>query len=598
MTAKSLIATTVLSGLSVFLSACGQKKDPSEEAFNTLMQSVPADVTFFAGAYIPLEEQRELQAREDWKKVRAAIVGNPVLMQRFEGVFEADPELKAISEVLFGGKSGAEFVSDMLSAAPAPTAFVVYSDDFSEKDKAPDFAFAATMAESYVKVLADLLEQAKARNAAEKAWFKEVVGNKTIYTHTRDELSLVIALCGSDVLMAPSREALDRLEASFVNPPAKALKDSAIYQKSMKGSEGYNLVAFLNFDGIKNFRKTKKGDNAFAKSIKENAESIAFFADISSTGNTAHAFARMEFSKPTWCHEVLGQMGQTQMATLANALPGADYALGLGLPKFAGDWVKEAQIPDKAFNAFSRLGARNLYLSLSQLESVVGLIGGDISSVPQAFLKLECEDNTALTEDESVAALFAPNNPMAQKQNMNGVDVYSSFFFGIKYALLGKTGFYASNAFDASAALSLAQGNGKSLAQEGTYNALSERIAGANAFEVFSDDRAGIRTQVAFMEAQIKSIADAEKGPTYYAPEEDSEAPAESIADTEAGSVLEADLEALRSALAFQRLAADLMKKSVSGLALRRNGTAIELEWTCDYEYDFEAFAKALENLK
>ena len=71
-----------------------------------------------------------------------------------------------------------------------------------------------------------------------------------------------------------------------------------------------------------------------------------------------------------------------------------------------------------------------------------------------------------------------------------------------------------------------------------------------------------------------------------------------SVADTEAGSVLEADLEALRSALAFQRLAADLMKKSVSGLALRRNGTAIELEWTCDYEYDFEAFAKALENLK
>lgn len=575
MTIKSLVTTTVLSGLSVFLIACGQKKDPSEEAFNTLMQSVPADVAFFAGAYIPLEEQRELQAREDWKKVHAAIVGNPVLMQRFGKVFEANPDLNAISEVLFGGKTGAEFVTEMLSVTPAPTAFVVYSDDASGEGKMPDFAFAATMAEAYVKTLGNLLDRAKTRNAEEKAWTKEIAGNKTIYTHSQDGLSLVIALCGNDVLMAPSREALDRLEASFANPPAKALKDSASYQKSMKGSEGCNLVAFLNFDGIKDFRKAKKADKALTKQIKENAESIAFFADISSTGNTAHAFARMEFSKPTWCHEVLGQMGQTQMATLANALPGADYALGLGLPKFAGDWVKEAQIPDKAFNAFSRLGARNLYLSLSQLESVVGLIGGDISSVPQAFLKLECEDNTALTEDESVAALFAPNNPMAQKQNMNGVDVYSSFFFGIKYALLGKTGLYASNAFDASAALSLAQGSGKSLAQEGTYNALAERIAGDNAFEVFSDDRAGIRTQVALIEAQIKSIA-----------------------DTEAGSVLEADLEALRSALALQRLAADLMKKSVSGLALRRNGTAIELEWTCDYEYDFEAFAKALENLK
>lgn len=575
MTAKSFIATTLLSGLSVFLSACGQKKDPSEEAFNTLMQSVPADVAFFAGAYIPLEEQRELQARGDWKKVHAAIVGNPVLMQRFESVFESNPDLKTLSEALFGGKSGAEFVSEMLSAAPAPTAFVVYSGDFSDKEKAPDFAFAATMAESYVKILGNLLDRAKTRNAEEKAWTKEIAGNKTIYTHSQDGLSLVIALCGNDVLMAPSREALERLEVSFVNPPAKALKDSASYQKSMKGSEGYNMVAFLNFDGIKDFRKTKKKDKAFTKLLRENAESIAFFADISSTGNTAHAFARMEFSKPTWCHEVLGQMGQTQMATLANALPGADYALGLGLPKFAGDWVKEAQIPDKALVGLGRLGARNLYLSVSQLESVAGLIGGDITSVPQAFLKLDCEDNTALKEDENIAALFAPNNPMAQKQNMNGVDVYSSFFFGIKYALLGKTGFYASNAFDASAALSLAQGSGKSLAQEGTYNALAERVAGANAFEVFSDGRAGIRTQVAFMEAQIKSIA-----------------------DTEAGSVLEADLEALHSALAFQRLAADLMKKSVSGLALRRNGTAIELEWTCDYEYDFEAFAKALENLK
>lgn len=574
MTAKSLIATTVLSGLSVFLSACGQKKDPSEEAFNTLMQSVPADVAFFAGAYIPLEEQRELQAREDWKKVHAAIVGNPVLMQRFEGVFESNPDLKAIAEALFGGKSGAEFVADMLSAAPAPTAFVVYSDDCSEKDKVPNFAFAATMAESYVKVLANLLEQAKTRNAAEKAWSKEIVGNKTIYTHTRDGLSLVIALCGNDVLMAPSREALERLEASFVNPPAKALKDSASYQKSMKGSEGYNMVAFLNFDGIKDFRKTKKKDKAFTKLLKENAESIAFFADISSTGNTAHAFARMEFSKPTWCHEVLEQMGQTQMATLANALPGADYALGLGLPKCAGDWVKEAQIPDKALVGLGRLGARNLYLSVSQLESVAGLVVGDLTSVPQAFLKLECEDNTALMEDGNVAALFAPNNPMAQKQTMNGVDVYSSFFFGIKYALLGKTGLYASNAFDASAALALAQGNGKSLAQEGTFNALAERLSGENAFEAFCDDRAAIRAQIAFMEAQIKSV------------------------EGEGSEVSEAALESLRSALALQRLASDLTKKSISGFALRRNGTAIELEWTCDYEYDFEAFSKALKNLK
>ncbi len=575
MKAKSLIVTTVLSGLSVFLSACGQKKDPSEEAFNTLMQSVPADVAFFAGAYIPLEEQRELQAREDWKKVHAAIVGNPVLMQRFEKLFDANPDLKAISEALFGGKTGAECVSEMISVAPAPTAFVAYLDDAAGEGKMPDFAFAATMAESYVKILGNLLDRAKTRDSAEKAWTKELAGNKTIYTHSQDGFSLVIALCGDDVLMAPSREALDRLEASFVNPPAKALKDSASYQKSMKGSEGYNLVAFLNFDGIKDFRKAKKTDKAFAKMIKENAESIAFFADISSTGNTAHAFARMEFSKPIWYHEALSLMGKNRLATLANALPGADYALGLALPKFDGEWVKEAQIPDKTFNALSRLGARNIYLSLAQLENVAGLIGGDITSVPQAFLKLECEDNTALLEDGTVASLFAPNNPMAQKQNMNGVDVYSSFFFGIKYALLGKTGLYASNAFDASAALSLAQGSGKSLAQEGTYNALAERIAGDNAFEVFSDDRAGIRTQVALIEAQIKSIA-----------------------DTEAGSVLEADLEALRSALAFQRLAADLMKKSVSGLALRRNGTAIELEWTCDYEYDFEAFAKALENLK
>ena len=282
----------------------------------------------------------------------------------------------------------------------------------------------------------------------------------------------------------------------------------------------------------------------------------------------------MEFSKPTWCHEVLGQMGQTQMATLANALPGADYALGLGLPKFAGDWVKEAQIPDKALVGLGRLGARNLYLSVSQLESVAGLIGGDFTSIPQAFLKLECEDNTALMEDGNVAALFAPNNPMAQKQTMNGVDVYSSFFFGIKYALLGKTGLYASNAFDASAALALAQGNGKSLAQEGTFNALAERLSGENAFEAFCDDRAAIRAQIAFMEAQITSV------------------------EGEGSEVSEAALESLRSALALQRLASDLTKKSISGFALRRNGTAIELEWTCDYEYDFEAFSKALKNLK
>lgn len=579
MRRKFATSTAALCGVSLILVACGQKKDSSEEAFETLMKSVPADVAVFAGGYIPVEEQTEVRDRGDWAKAVTALQENPAISDLITKSLEASPDAKHFIARWLGGTDIVGALSEACAVAPAPTAFVAYIPELGKKEVegegVPEFALAVTMSEKYVESVAHFLycckEEHDELGKGKGVWTSELSGERTVYTYSEGKAILAVALSGNDMLVTVSSDAdaLSELESAFATPAKNPVKDSAAFKKVANGIEDYNFVGFCNFDEIKDFRTSKATDKAADKVFKETAESVAVFADFSFAENKASAIARMEFSKPVCVHEALTSMAKNKLATLANALPGASYAVGFSLPELTHELAADTKVSAESLEKYRRFNPKAFYLSVGDLEKVSGLIAGDYTSLPQVFAKIECGDNSLLLQDAQLAQFFNGSNPMAMKRNINGTDIYSFMLFGINYALLGKTGLYISNAFDAPATLALAQGTGKSLEREGTFNALAKELSGENAVEIFCDGRAGIQMQIAAMEQQLN----------------DPELPVE-IRD------------GFRVSVNFQKLLLALTKKSISGWVLRRNGTAIELHWTAEGECDFDAFAEGIKNLK
>lgn len=568
MKIKSLVSVIASLVASVLLIACGAKKDPSEEAFETLFQSVPADVSFFAGGYITMADQAKNQETGNWKKVVDALQSNPAISEKFEKLLDASPDAKYFFQRWLGGSDFLTALSDACAVAPAPMAFVAYMDgdlDCTKKDLA--FSFAATMGKEYVASAERFIEccvhEQERTGRGEGRWKKEIVGEKKVFVYTEGKAVIAVAFCGNDMLVASSRERLDALEASFRNPTGASLKDSAVFEKAAAGVKKYNLVALLNFDEFKDFRTAKADADFVEKLFRETAESLSFFVDIPFAEKTSDTLLRVEFSRPLCIHDALSSMAKKKPQTLKNALPGADYALGIALPDLSDELCKDMNVPAAHAEKIRRLDPKMLYLSVADSERIAGLVSGDTTSFPQAFVKLECADNSVLKEEEGLAPIFQ----MAQKQEIDGVDVYSSIFFGIKYALLGRTDVYISNLFDASAALNLARGKGKSLADDGMFNGVAGRIAGENAAEAFVNDRASTQLQLEMSRTVIAK---------------------EGLSVTE-------DVE---STLAFYELFLTLVKKSIYGSALRRNGTAIELHLAYECEYDFDALAEAIKKLK
>lgn len=574
MRIKSFIATAILAGSAALLVACGEKKDPSKEAFDALIQSVPADAAFFAGGYIPLDEQIEVYGKGEWKKVLAALQGNPAVVSKVEKSLETSGDVKYFFKRWLAGVDMLKMLEEACEIAPAPTAFVAYTggDLDSSADGLPPFVFAATMAKKYVDSLEHFLVCCKRENEqlgqSSGTWTREAADGKTLYVYTEKDVSVVFAFRGNELIVSSSHDDLKAFEARMANPPASLLKDSAVFKKSMRGADKHNFVAFLNFAELKEMQVPEADETPAQKAFRESAESVAVFAELPFVGKTADACVRMEFKNPILIHEVITQMASLKLETLANALPGADYVLGLALPPLSDELADMAEIPAKERERLKRFEPQRFYLSIADAEKLGAALSGDYMNLPEVFAKLDCGDNAVLLEDPNIAQFFDGSNPIAQKQTINGTSVYSSFMFGIKYALLGKTGLYVSNSFDAPATLALAQGNGKSLAQDGMFNALEEKLAGENALEGFVDDRAGIELQIALADGKINET-------------------------TAAG-----ELEYFTLAKDFQKLLLALTKKSVSGVALRRNGTAIELHWSCEYEYDFNALCEEIKNLK
>lgn len=575
MKIKSLIFTVLLAGISFLLAACGQKKDPSEEAFDALAERVPASANIFAGGYISLEEQLEVYERGDWQKVVAAINGNSAIAEQIEKSLNASTDVKYFFERWLCGADPREMLEKACAVAPEPLAFVAYSEQAADADgkEKVSFVIAATMAKAYADSLEHFLlcckKENEVRGHGAGTWTQKNQGEKTLYTYSESEFSVVFAFCGNDVVVASSEKTLADFEASASNPPANPLRDSAAFKKAADGVEEYNFVCFVNLDGFKDFRVAKRDDNSFEKAFRETAESVSAFANFSMSGNTADALVRMEFSKPIFVHDIVSTMAKNKPATLANALPGSDYAIGIGAPALSDAQAKEMEISEKDLDEIRRFDAKNLYLSVGNAKKIAAFVSGDRMNLPDVFVKLDCGNSAVLLEDKKMASFFDGNNPMAQKQTINGTEVFSSIFFGIKYAMLGKTSLYVSNLFDAPAALALAQGSGKSAEAAGTFSALVQKLDGENALEAFVNDRTALEIQAAVAEAEM---ANPQRTST--------------------------EIEAYGNAVKFQNLLLALTKKSLSGIALRRNATALELYWTCECEYDFDAFAEALKNLK
>lgn len=574
MKLKSFIFSILLAGISILFVACGQKKDPSEEAFESLMKSVPANTSIFLGGYISLEDQLKLNENDGWRNVSAAINGNSAIAERLEKSLYASPDLKSFFDRLFGGSNLREVLAKASRIDPAPFAFVAYyggNADF--RATAVPFVLAATMSQTYVdaaeQFVISVKEEYNARGNGKGTWTQEVKGEKTLYVYSeKSGFSVAIAFGGNEIAVVAPAKTIEDFEAFASNPPSESLKDSAIFKKAAEGVGAHNFVAFVNFNEFVGFRSEGKRATPTEKVFRKTLESVSMFADISLDGNTANSLVRAEFSELNSFHDIVDSMAENKLATLANALPGAEYALGIGIPdpSIMQELSLKRKKKNEIFELIRQIDAKSLYASFDNSRKIASALSGKFKDLPDFFLKLDCGNPEALLSDKKNGSLFKMSE---SKQTIDGTDVFTSFFFGIKYALLGEKGLYVSNLFDAPAALALARGKGESAENTGRFNSIAEKIAGVNAVEVFWDNRAATEIQIEICKSGLKNSA-----------------------------LPQSEIDGIRSTIAFMELWLAMEKKSISGMALRRNGAAIELYCVCKYDYDLNAFAEAIKNLK
>lgn len=573
----------------LIFSACApeEKTDPAKEKFSAYAQRVPESAVVFVGGYCPTDYQKKILADAGWKKFVNALRGNAALSAKAKA-FLADAEKDAPElplRELVGDDPVASFAAfcEAKEATAAAVFFIDETIDFSGRASAPAWTLAATVAPDAAKFLARLLDIAVERGNAQgdADLTKEISGDgsRALFTlRDRGNVLACVALQGAEIVAASSRERVEAFEKSLAVPaPARCVFDAPVFAKLSAGApENSQIFAYLNFDGIKDFREAGRRSGAWEKEFRGNAQGVAFFGDLYSSKTSSECSFRAAFAQPIALHGLIGSMAARKFDTLGCALPDAALALGFGVPELTPDILKilapRGVAPQSDLARFARLNLRSLHLSFADVEKAGNLIRRNFADVPLFFAKLECDD-----VDAAFGAPFLEKelkgNPMIGKQKIGEDEVFASAMFGVRFGPLGKTEVYASNLPDAPAALSLAKGAGKSLADAGTFSSIAEKIRGNNALEIYDDVGMLQKMQAEIARAQCEIFAEVAG----------TDAPADSVAE-------------------FSRVLTDcanaLLKKSLTGAALRAEGDLLELRSASEYEFDFGALAEEIGKIR
>lgn len=582
-------AFSALAAVSALIfSACSpeEKTDPAKEKFSAYAQRVPERATVFVGGYCPTDYQKKILADAGWKKFVNALRGNAALSAKAKALLaDAEKDAPEIPLRKLVGDDPVAALAAFCEASEAPAAAVFFIDepiDFSARAGAPAWTLAATVAPDAANFLAALLDVAvESGNAqGDERLTKEVSadGARAFFTlRERGNVVACVAIRGAEIVAASSRERVEAFEKSLAVPaPARGVFDAPVFAKLAKGApENSQIFAYLNFDGIKDFRDCGAGCDSLEKDLRGNAQGIAFFGDVYSSTTESECSLRAAFARPIVPHELIASMASRKFDALGGALPNAALAVGLGIPDLTPEIVRRLApgglSPTSDLARFARLDLRSICLSFADVEKVGNLLRRNFADVPLFFAKLECADvETAFGSPFLSKEL--DGNPMIGKRKIGEDEVFGMAMFGVCFGPLGKTSVYASNLPDAPAALSLAKGKGKSLADAGTFSAIAEKIRGNNAFEIYDDVRMLQKMQDELARAQRERFV--------------------GLAGTDAA---ETEPE-------FLRILTDcsdaLLKKSLGGAALRADGDLLELRIASEYELDFGALADEIGKIR
>lgn len=581
------------------------KNEPEQTELDALIQCVPADVAFFFGTHYSKRFQKEIIDDAGYQKMLGALEKNPTLNAKLKKLAEHfSKDSKGVSEIFLNAENPMKDIISLLSKAEDFT-LVAFADGVeidgklnlkSGKKTLPQWTLVASG--QYVGAIEKLL-------VSDEKVEKEIRDGRIFFVPEipdAKKLKIIVSIDGTTLKAASSIERILAFEASQKNVPAKAIRDVPAFKKLQKGYEKSDTIFFVNFDKIKGFREIK-AETEFNKSILKTIEGAGLFCKSYSTVGEVTGCMRITFKESIYALEFLKSAGTRKLETLKNSLPGAEYVIGIALPKITPDVLSAAKmlgaetIDEEKISIAQKLDLQTLTLSLKDNENWMNIKKYSTNDLPQVFAKITCGDVDAILKNKEIEP--ALNSPIIAKETISDTEVYASMF-GIKFAPIGKNIFYAAKTKDSAETLALAKGTGKSLASEKTFASIQKKLGTGNVLELFSNDKKLIAAYKSVTKAVLdESMGKLEDEEVDEAEAVDEESAAEAIAETNPNDWKKRQIHNLKMALKLYDWLDVATKKSLTAMSLRLDdATTLTIPFVSEYEYDFSAIAEKIEAVK
>lgn len=540
---KKLIPLTFFAAASVLFFACSPKqaKLTTKDAAN----AAPENASCFVAFDLDKNLQKDFLAQKGAKEWQLACLNCDFTQLFFDKINEDLPEdLKPLLTKEF-------FVSAANSMLEKPEDIFFAAAFTQGKDEEADCKFVILKNSVAVQKTKEILERKKLEKI-QKAGFE--------FFKPKTE-KLIVAIKGDMLIVADDEAEAEKVFANLKTPQEKS------------------------------FAKTPQFEKLAA--LKENPKCVFFATDAAGEADLDAAYFAMDFSvndysaamkflpkdgkfyedengKKMWLGLCKNKLPKN--AILKNAMPNSTIALALALPspELANAIPELGAQGQLAIAMLKKAGVKGLYLSFGEIDADAILKIQEPMQPPEGFLKFVCQDADAFFKDETMAQLLS--SPLVAPLQIGGKTVYSTMA-NLKIAQISKGSAIVSTMADMDKMMTLANGNGETLANNKDAAALFEKLPGGNTFEMFIDAK------------NLQKVS-AEINKNIFAPFRNG---------------LNLSDEARQFNLSLEKLQTvceQMIKKNACALGVKLEENEISAELFGEFEYDYELGAKLLKEAK
>ena len=577
---KKFISVCLCAFVALF-SGCS---DPARTEFDELVKAVPPSSAAFASMFVPKSYPQKILAAPGCDKALDALKNNPVLNEKLRLAIEQfSKESPLVAEAFSNKEKPMEDVVAFLSKTEA-CGVVAFTDSFpivGEKISIPWTVALSGRLVGITKTYLKYFPEEDKISVDGRTFFRVKLGENA---HA-EETEFFIADSGNYITIASSTERVVEFENAVKNPMKRCILDDPAFRRLQKGYENADFSAFVNFDRISGLRELNP-DGEFKKMLAKHSEGFGYFASVCKYPGRGEGVARLSFNQPIYLLDFVKSATMRKLDTLKNSLPGSEYAIGLCVPAPTTETfinartLREKEVPAEAVELLKKLDLQTVYFSVFDCMKFKTLFSGE--SLPEMFAKIDCGNSDALKDAEENLSEV----PFIQKSKIGETEVFSLNGM-LNFARLGKKTIYASSCSDSAAALDLANGRGKSLADEKTFSSIAKKLGRGNVFEIFIDSK---RLNEGYADLLCEVI---KESPLF----------ADDSADDENAALPEgfSRKDCVESYAQFlQRLYA-ATKKNAVGAALKlddEDKTMLSLVFAMESEYDFAVLAEKISEIK